>query len=84
MNKSKGFQGHKNRAHWNVSLWISNDESLYNMVKRHIQFGCGLHRLTRYQVAHNILDELRQAGIEQTPDGYRYNVTNIRAAIVGM
>ena len=28
---SKAYQGHKNWNHWNVSLWINNDEALYNM-----------------------------------------------------
>jgi hypothetical protein len=80
---SKGYNGHKNRAHWNVSLWIGNDERLYNMAREQIHMG--KHRgLTRAEIASNILDQFSQAGIASTPDGYRYNVTNIRAAIVGM
>ena len=31
MAKSKMFLGHKNKTHWNVSLWINNDESLYRL-----------------------------------------------------
>lgn len=31
MAKSKGFNGHKNWNHWNVSLWINNDEGLYRL-----------------------------------------------------
>jgi len=80
---SKAYNGHKNRAHWNVSLWIGNDESLYNLALSEIKQG-KRNGLNREQIAANILDQLRQAGITSTPDGYRYNVTNIRAAIVGM
>jgi hypothetical protein len=83
MSKSKGYNGHKNRAHWNVSLWIGNDEGLYNMARNEIKVGKNLG-LTRAEIAANILDALSGAGIASTPDGYRYNVTNIRAAIVGM
>ena len=25
----KQYLGHKNKNHWNVSLWINNDEGLY-------------------------------------------------------
>lgn len=27
------YNGHKNWNHWNVSLWINNDEELYNTAK---------------------------------------------------
>lgn len=27
------YNGHKNWNHWNVSLWINNDESIYRMAR---------------------------------------------------
>ena len=30
---SKTYNGHKNWNHWNVSLWINNDEGLYNFAR---------------------------------------------------
>lgn len=83
MAKHKPNNGHKNRSQWNVSLWINNNEGLYNLAKEEIKRGA-IYRLNRAEIASNILDMLRQAGIEKTPDGYRYTVTSIRAAIVGM
>jgi hypothetical protein len=29
------YNGHKNWNHWNVSLWINNDEGLYNMARQY-------------------------------------------------
>lgn len=31
MKTSKEYNGHKNYNHWNVSLWINNDEGLYDL-----------------------------------------------------
>lgn len=34
---SSSYNGHKNYNAWNVSLWINNDEGLYNMAKNYIE-----------------------------------------------
>ena len=73
------YQGHKNWNHWNVSLWIGNDEGLYNMAREHVR-----HCPNRMDAAKAILDELEQARLYKTPDGARYTVSSIRAALVGM
>ncbi len=79
---SKPYNGHKNRAHWNVSLWIGNDERLYRLAQHRI-----LSAANRNEAAKELFQDMcdMQCSSEPTtPDGYRYNVTNIRAALVGM
>jgi len=79
------FNGHKNWNHWNVSLWINNDEALYQLALACIfdtkQCGAGY---TRKDAAAFMLDLLEQDGTTKTPDGAPYSVSSIRAAMVGM
>ena len=72
------YYGHPSRAAWNVSLWINNDEGLYNLAREAIRA-----TKTRRQAAEYMLKELKDCGIEKTPDGYRYSVTTIMNAMVG-
>ena len=76
------FNGHKNWNHWNVSLWINNDEGLYRLVKGLVDCyeKCG----GRDEAAKATLESLASCGITKTPDGARYSVSSIRAAMVGM
>jgi len=72
------YYGHPSRAAWNVSLWINNDEGLYNLAREAIR-----RTKTRRQAAEYMLTALKECGIERTPDGYRYSITTIRNAMVG-
>lgn len=74
------YQGHKNRTHWNVALYLYNDYNLYQIVCREIKQAKRLGN-TLDCAAYNILDILQQSGFDKTPDGYRYSYTAIRAAI---
>ncbi len=78
---SKTFNGHKNWNHWNVSLWINNDEGLYRMAKNFIE---RYPRVGRAKQASLMLERLQDEGITKTPDGAPYSVSSIRAAMVGM
>ena len=74
MNNENTYNGHKNRNFWNVSLWINNDESLYNLA-------CSCLRINDNDVslaAHAVYGALHG---ESTPDGEVYSVPAIEAAI---
>ena len=68
------YNGHKNWNHWNVSLWLFNDEGLYRfMVDEMRRSG------TRDDAARRMVSLLPS----KTPDGAPYTFTSVRAALVG-
>ena len=73
------YNGHKNWNHWNVSLWIGNDEGLYQMTKDYVR-----RCRTLNEAAIAILEDLHERGITHTPDGAKYTKTSIRAAITDL
>ena len=72
MKSKNSYNGHKNHNAWNVSLWIWNDEGLYNLAKYSIK-----NHKTKDEAAKYMLDILPKS----TPDGVIYNKTNIRLAL---
>lgn len=72
------MNGHKNWVHWNVSLWLNSDESMY----RRARTLCRVHG--KAIAAKRLLSEFQDMGIDATPDGAKYSVTAIRAALVGI
>lgn len=86
----KTYNGHKNWNHWNVSLWINNDEELYRMAndciaatRNHKSFSIGGYK-PRDIAAQRMMERLEWADMVKTPDGAKYSVTTIRAAMRGM
>lgn len=78
MGASKGYQGHKNWNHWNVSMWIDNDEGLYALAKKYLR----AYPRQRKVAATVMLEHLKNvSGITHTPDGAPYSVTTIMAAM---
>jgi len=75
------FNGHKNWNHWNVSLWINNDEGLYHMAA---EFVMRNRRAGKKGAAKAMIDYLSETGITKTPDGAPYSVSSIRAAMRDM
>ena len=71
------YNGHKNWNHWNVSLWINNDEGLYRLAQ-----SCIRRSSNRTEAAKRFLDCMD--GIAATPDGAKYTVDSVRRAMSGM
>ena len=76
---TKTYNGHKNKTHWNVSLWINNDEGFYNLAREFIAANTN-----KNDAARDMMLFLEQTGQDKTPDGFKYSKTAIRAAMVGM
>ena len=72
------YQGHKNWNHWNVSLWVNNDECLYSLAVELCT------KYNRAEAAKKMLSELNEMGIYKTDDGAPFSVSSIRAAMVGI
>ena len=73
------YNGHKNWNHWNVSLWINNDQGLYNTAKEYVRY-CR----NRNKAAAMMYERLSHDNAIETPDGARYSVSSIRAAMRGI
>jgi hypothetical protein len=73
------YNGHRNWNHWNVSLWIGNDEGLYHLARE-----CKRRAKTVRNAAEDMLQLLNDAGINKTPDGAPYTKSAIRAAMSGL
>jgi hypothetical protein len=75
------FNGHKNWNHWNVSLWINNDEGLYRLAQQCIRDSQSRVSSDRSRAVELFLDRV---GATQTPDNAPYTASSVRAAMVGM
>jgi len=79
MGKIKKYNGHHCRNCWNISLWIGNDEGLYDLAKESIAITQKLNRTMTY-AAKRMLDYLPK----RTPDGAKYTLKGVRAALIGL
>lgn len=71
----KEYNGFPSWNQWNVSLWISNDKSLYRYA---------MNLVRRRGIARAAIVMARDMAGERTPDGGQYNLTAIRRALRGM
>jgi len=74
------YNGHKNWNHWNVSLWINNDEELYRLAQDCIRRAQSRTTSSRPRAVALFLEAVG----DKTPDGAPYTASSVRAAMVGM
>lgn len=86
------YHGHESRAHWNVCLWLFNDEPLYRMMREHVRAavdryieegdeGPRFDRLTASALEMATQSLFTALAPSRTPDGYFYTPDTIREAI---
>lgn len=84
------YNGHKNWNHWNVSLWINNDETLYNLALDCVRSNMSRVHSDRAKAVDDFMAHLPiytnrdSLGRLITPDGALYSKSSVRAAMVGM
>jgi hypothetical protein len=73
------YSGHKNWNHWNVSLWLNNDEPLYREMIHFIGYAPN-----KDKAAQMMFRALKDQGRTHTRDGAPFSASAIRAAMVGV
>lgn len=73
------YNGHKNWNHWNVSLWINNDEGLYRLA-----LDCIKDTANRAEAAERFINHMNEFGQDKTPNGALYTKSSVMAAMRGM
>ena len=84
---AKPYNGHHCWNCWNVALWIGNDEGLYRLALKCKEGTGSLTRAAqefREQIWLGGSDKLRSKNGIQTPDGARFTMTSVKAALAGL
>ena len=73
---TKTYNGHKNYNYWNVSLWLGNDEGFYRFALE-----CKRNNKNSRDAA---AEFIAGVGADKTPDGEKYTISNVMAALNGL
>ena len=77
--QSKSYNGYKNYAQWNQSLWLNNDEGLYGIMRDHIRWSSNMA-----DAVEQLFDLLSRSGEGKTPDGVKWSKAGIRAGMIDL
>lgn len=70
--KGQEYNGHPSKGHWNVSLWINNDEHTYTVAMQALKY------YSRKDAARWLIMAVLPA---HTPDGYQNTYARVYAAL---
>jgi len=70
--KGQEYNGHPSKGHWNVALWINNDECTYSVAMTALKER-GRKSAARWLIMHMLP--------ARTPDGYQYTYARVYAAL---
>ena len=73
---AKTYNGHKSWNHWNVSLWLNNDQTLYNIIQNQAELAAYL-KISHEQALAYALPALP----DTTPDGARITAETVRPVL---
>ena len=71
---STEYNGHKNWTHWNVSLWLNNEEWMYRELMRCVE-------IAKIKGVHRAASILQCRLPSHTPDKAHFTLIALRAAI---
>jgi hypothetical protein len=77
----KDYNGHASWDHWNVSLWIYNEEALYRIAGDCVKRAPSTHHAAEHLLAE--LQEIYGRDDVETPDGAPYTLETLEAALEG-
>ena len=78
MTEATTYNGWANYETWNVSLWIQNDEFLYNTAKACVEY-CGDNDTPWVKFQRCMMEGMIGRYLGQTADGVKWDDENINA-----